>query len=132
MSEATLLVVSPCPEDHDFIQRVCGDADRTVLSLETCREAAELVSRYDVGIVITERTLGDGCWKEMWTRLSALPAPPLLIVTSLHADDRLWAEVLNLGGFDVLAKPLVADEVRRVVESADRRRRAQLLAVEQA
>jgi FixJ family two-component response regulator len=68
----------------------------------------------------------------MWTKLCALDTPPPLIVTSRHADNRLWGEVLNLGGFDVLAKPLDEDEVRRVVESADRRRQAQLLAVEQA
>jgi DNA-binding response OmpR family regulator len=131
MSEATLLVVSPCPEDHNFIQRVFKDTGRTVLSVETCQEAVELAGRYDVRIVIAERTLGDGCWREMWTRISALPAPPLLIVTSRHADNRLWGEVLNLGGFDVLAKPLDEGEVRRVVAAAERRRQAQLLAVEQ-
>lgn len=31
------------------------------------------------------------------------------------ADESLWAEVLNLGGYDVLPTPLVEDEVTRVV-----------------
>ena len=41
-----------------------------------------------------------------------------MIVTSRLADDRLWAEVLNLGGYDVLAKPFDASEVARVVGTA--------------
>jgi hypothetical protein len=37
---------------------------------------------------------------------------------SNQADESLWAEVLNLGGYDVLPKPLVRDEVKRVVTLA--------------
>lgn len=44
--------------------------------------------------------------------------PPKLIVASRLADERLWAEVLNLGGYDLLVKPFVADEVQRVVSLA--------------
>jgi DNA-binding response OmpR family regulator len=39
-------------------------------------------------------------------------------VTSRHADDRLWAEALNLGAWDVLAKPFDPGEVVRVVNLA--------------
>ena len=41
-------------------------------------------------------------------------APPNLIVFSRLADERLWAEVLNLGGFDVLMTPFEPEEVLRV------------------
>jgi hypothetical protein len=44
--------------------------------------------------------------------------PPNLIVSSRLADDRLWAEVLNLGGYDVLARPFNRVEVIRVVQAA--------------
>jgi len=40
-----------------------------------------------------------------------------LIVTSRVADARLWAEVLNLGGFDVIAKPFHAPEVLHVLRT---------------
>jgi DNA-binding response OmpR family regulator len=43
-----------------------------------------------------------------------------LIVTDRAADEALWAEVLNLGGFDVLAQPFDPTEVSRVVASAGR------------
>lgn len=34
------------------------------------------------------------------------------------ADERLWAEVLNLGGYDVLPTPFEPDEVTRVCTGA--------------
>ena len=47
--------------------------------------------------------------------------PPLQIVTSRLANDRLWAEALNLGAYDVLARPFDAAEVLRSVGMAWRR-----------
>jgi len=41
-----------------------------------------------------------------------------LVVTSRLADDALWAEVLNMGGYDVLAVPLDSEEVMRVIGAA--------------
>jgi FixJ family two-component response regulator len=54
----------------------------------------------------------------MLDHLTLLPYPPLLIVTSRLADERLWAEALNLGAWDVLAKPFEQDEVIRIVSVA--------------
>ncbi len=54
----------------------------------------------------------------MLTRLDCLSDPPFLIVTSRLADEQLWAEALNLGAYDVLAKPFDAQEVNRTLSSA--------------
>jgi DNA-binding response OmpR family regulator len=43
--------------------------------------------------------------------------PRILIVTSRFADDYLWSEVLNFGGYDVLSKPFSEEEVRHVFAS---------------
>jgi len=50
--------------------------------------------------------------------LNALPKAPSLIVSSTLADEHLWAEVLNLGAWDVLAKPFDRFEVIRSVKLA--------------
>ena len=42
----------------------------------------------------------------------------MFIVTSRLADDALWAEVLNVGGYDLLLKPFRAEEVIRMVHAA--------------
>jgi hypothetical protein len=59
-------------------------------------------------------------WKLLLREIQGATYPPNLVVTSRTADERLWAEVLNLGGYDVLAQPLDRDEVERVLASAAR------------
>jgi FixJ family two-component response regulator len=71
-----------------------------------------------MSIVMCEHDLSPGSWKELLDFVQRLPAPPPVIVTSRMADERMWAEVLNLGGYDVLAKPLNSEEVVRTVTSA--------------
>jgi DNA-binding response OmpR family regulator len=84
------------------------------------RRALQALERNPVRVVITETSLPSGDWRKVLRDLRKLPVPPQLVVTSRLADDHLWAEVLNIGGFDVLARPLDRDEVERVVASASR------------
>lgn len=69
-------------------------------------------------VVVCERDLSDGSWKDVLEIAASLPCPPPVIVTSRLADDHLWAEVLNLGGYDVLAKPLDEQELSRTLTLA--------------
>ncbi len=83
-------------------------------------EALECLESNALNIVITESEFPGGTWREILGDLMEFRNPPLLLVTSRLADDALWAEVLNMGGFDVLAQPLDAEEVTRVVSAAQR------------
>jgi len=69
-------------------------------------------------VVVCDRDLTDCDWKGVLEVTASLPNPPPVIITSRLADEYLWAEVLNLGGFDVLAKPLDKQEVGRVLTFA--------------
>jgi DNA-binding response OmpR family regulator len=80
-------------------------------------------------VVITDSQLPDGRWHDMLRELRRRPADPPLIVASRLADNRLWAEVLNLGGYDVLATPFEAQEVVRSVSPAWRHMRDKRLAI---
>jgi DNA-binding response OmpR family regulator len=74
-----------------------------------------------VPVIVCERDLPDGTWKDILGDTAEFPNPPALVVTSRLADDYLWAEVLNLGGYDLLAKPFSESEVKRVLAAALRR-----------
>ena len=63
----------------------------------------------------------DYCWKDLLLELQKMEHPPPLIVADRLADERLWVEALNLGGYDVLAKPFDAREALDVVTTACRR-----------
>ncbi len=80
------------------------------------------------GAVISDCSPPDGSWKEVLLELAHVPpVPPPLIVASRLADERLWAEVLNLCGYDLLMTPFDADEVMRTVSFAWRLWRDQQL-----
>jgi len=64
---------------------------------------------------------GDGdqdAWRTVLAECHRFQHPPCLIVTSRLADERLWAEALNLGAYDVLAKPFDSREVRHALNRA--------------
>lgn len=123
---STVLSVSPYGEDGVSLERIFRESDLTLSAQSdwTLVESASLASSVSVlrempiAIVLCESDLFPGTWREVLEHLWPLPDPPLLIVTSRLADERLWAEALNLGAYDVLAKPFSAPEVIRVLNSA--------------
>jgi FixJ family two-component response regulator len=70
------------------------------------------------GVVLCDEHLPDGSWRDLLAAMEPLHDPPVLIVSSHIADERLWSEVLNLGAFDLLAAPFDSREVLRVVSLA--------------
>ncbi len=78
----------------------------------------ELHNRSSIPVVLCERDLAPESWREMLEHLRQMDDPPLLVVISRLADERLWAEALNLGAHDVLAKPFDASEVTRILSLA--------------
>jgi len=77
-----------------------------------------LLRDHSVPVLLSERDHADGNWEELLNATASLSAPPKLIVFSRLADESLWAEVLNMGGFDVLMTPFEPEEVLRVTFAA--------------
>jgi len=82
------------------------------------RDALTAIRRIRPWVVVCDQNLSDGDWRDLLNDLDQEQRTPPLIVSSRLADERLWAEVLNLGGYDLLANPFAATEVRRVVQMA--------------
>jgi DNA-binding response OmpR family regulator len=82
--------------------------------------AIRCLGRHPIHVVIAETDVPDWHWKKVLHDLRGLEQPPQLIIASRNADDRLWAEALNVGAYDVLAQPFERAEVERAIESARR------------
>lgn len=113
-----ILSVSSEEDDHAALFEILDELPFAVTAARTCREAATCLGLEQFGIILCECNLPDGNWSEILNRISGAAEEPLLIVTSRIADVSLWAEVLNLGGYDLLAKPFSRQEVRHVLTSA--------------
>ena len=116
------LLVSPDREDFRTLTMILEQDAWRVRGVRSFREAIQILKHAEhPGVVACEGILPDGSWKDLYHFLSvSLPNPPPFIVFSRHADESLWAEVLNLGGYDVLAKPFESAEVHRVMNMARR------------
>jgi DNA-binding NtrC family response regulator len=80
--------------------------------------ARAALNDYDISVIVCNTCLDSDTWVDVLNHVRAMPHPPSLIVTSRLADDRLWAEALNLGAWDVLSKPFDRSEVVRSVRYA--------------
>ncbi len=82
-----------------------------------------LLNELATGVVISACELPDANWKEALQEMQRKSVLLPMIVVSRLADERLWAEVLNLGGYDVLATPFDTKEVLHSVTLAWHRSR---------
>jgi DNA-binding response OmpR family regulator len=116
---AGLLVLSSDESDHIALDRILRRTGRQVYYAYTCGEAVECMDAHRVFLVFCERDLPACKWQDVLAQISRRPHAPLLVVASRLADEQLWAEVLNRGGFDVLMKPFDAGAVRAVINAAE-------------
>jgi DNA-binding response OmpR family regulator len=77
-----------------------------------------VLSRSGADVILCDDRLADGTWKDVLSVIAPLPELPRLIVLFDSASPAEWSEVLNLGGFDVLNKPLNEAEVTLTVAAA--------------
>jgi DNA-binding response OmpR family regulator len=119
--KSRLLSISSNPEDHKGLSRIIDRKSWQLVVASTCRRGIQRLEK-GVDAVFAECSLPDGTWKDILDRIAFLDKQPPLVVTSRLADAYLWSEVLNLGGFDVLAKPLNSAEVLQVLAAISRYR----------
>jgi DNA-binding response OmpR family regulator len=114
----TLLVVDPNPEDCQSLLAILSSADWRVHRASSFREATTLLHESVPDLVLCEKDLPDGTWRDVFRAAEGQPGCPAVVVVSRKSDERLWAEVLNIGAYDMLLKPFDGSEVRRMVRCA--------------
>ena len=114
----TVLSVSPLAEDHLSLQTIFNHTRWELHRADCLASAQSVMNRREIGVVICERNLAPGSWVDMLESGRFLRNAPQLIVTSRLADEELWAQALNLGAYDVLAKPFECMELVRSVSLA--------------
>jgi DNA-binding NtrC family response regulator len=117
-SSGSVLLIRPDPEDAVFMREIIASLNCQFESASNWHTAELALQRDIFGIIVAERDLPDGNWRDVLSCLERYSYNPLLIVISRLADERLWAEVLNRCGFDVLAKPFAYEEATRVIGHA--------------
>jgi DNA-binding response OmpR family regulator len=100
------------------LQAIIGHSKWKLFTASDLASAVSLLHGHEISVLLCERDLRPGTWIDVLENIKFLPNAPSLIVASRLADDHLWAEALNLGAWDVLAKPFDHIGVIRSVKSA--------------
>jgi CheY-like chemotaxis protein len=122
----TVLSLSPAENDHAVLEQTFRESSLTLypncrLTLQRSRTLASALAalrKHRIPVVLCDRDGQPEAWREILQAGKELSAPPCVIVTSRLADDRLWAELLNDGAFDLLSKPFNKADVIRIVHLA--------------
>ena len=97
----SILSVSPRAEDHVSLAHILDQSNwRETQNLKfnvntslTLPSALAMLRENRIQIVVCERDLPPDTWRELLDQSAGLPAPPLVIVASRLADERLWGKL---------------------------------------
>lgn len=114
----SVLAVSPHGEDLRALEHIFTHSNWHLRTARNCEEAADLLRSATFPVIISDHRLPDGTWQDIDRLARYDDAGCRVLVSSRNADDMLWAEVLNEGGYDCLLKPFRTEEVYRLVSLA--------------
>lgn len=93
--------------------------DANILTAGSCGEAARVLrDEPEVRLVLTDLVLPDGSWFDVLNRVGDVKGDATVVVCARVADEKLWTQVLEAGGFDLLVEPYQGREVQRILEAA--------------
>jgi DNA-binding response OmpR family regulator len=115
----TVVAVLGDGQDRQMLRDIFEHSNWELRFAPTLEAANRLMAKTEAGVLVVGEELPDQCtWRDALGISQSMAAHPLLIVASRLADERLWAEVLNIGAYDVLATPFDPSDVYRVISFA--------------
>jgi DNA-binding response OmpR family regulator len=113
--QAPVRVLAATPNDRHFraLESAVFGTGWSLFRSRNIVEGLSAVINHQIEVIFTDCDLPDGTWMNMIESLRACRNAPRVIVFSSRADDRLWMDVLERGGYDLVAIPFDRAEVVR-------------------
>ena len=118
-----LLTVGLSTEAVEILRRLPAAGGWEIRSVSGWMQVFLRLRERSYNAVVCEASLPDGDWRDALDELRVCTDPPPFIVVSRFADTRLWADVLDAGGHDLLRYPFEAGQLSLVLEQATSRER---------
>src|SRR4051812_32466583 len=83
----SVLVVSSHSEDVSAVRQILKNGAWRISAVASVQDARERLKQNEVSVVLCERELADSDWREVLAVTKELPIPPMVVVTSRHADE---------------------------------------------
>ena len=117
---AAIPVVALIGDRHDRrVLELIANRDRLDIHFaDSCHEARNSVNRLGSPVVLCGRDVPGIDWREVVGVLAAAVPRPCVILISPVTDSWLWKEIVEHGGYDVLATPLRDADATRSIRLA--------------
>ena len=105
-------------QDRHVLASVSGQELWELYFVESCEEACTVANQLTAPVVLFDRDLPGAEWRKAVKSLAASPHRACVVLMSGVVDDYLRQELIRRGGYEVLPKPLRADNILRVIKLA--------------
>jgi DNA-binding NtrC family response regulator len=113
-----ILLVMPL-ERRERLMRFLAQNDVEIISADGVEEAQrKLAGANACDLAFVDSDLPDGSWRDLIQFIVASRKHCEIVVCARCGDERLWAEVIQCGAFDLVPEPLERQEVLRIMNSA--------------
>lgn len=113
-----VLAVTVSRADSDLLETTVRAAGWKLAIASDCESASATLRNREFPVVLYDRDLPHRNWRECMPPLLDVPRPPCIILASAVNDSYLWHEVVQLGGYDVISKPLRPEQIVAAVRRA--------------
>jgi two-component system nitrogen regulation response regulator NtrX len=116
MDKDTILIVD-AKSEAEVICSILEEEGYKVISVETGKEALDILNRETIGLVILALWLDDEDGIEVFEQIKEQRAELPVILVSGHINVEMAVTALKKGAVDVLEKPLSIDRLLMAVEA---------------
>jgi FixJ family two-component response regulator len=113
-----VVAVVVCEQDRHVLASVSGQELLELHFVPSCEEARTVANQLTAPVILFDRDLPGADWRTAVENLAASPHRACVVLMSGVVDDYLRQELFRRGGYEVLPKPLRADNILRVIKLA--------------
>ncbi|MFN0275621.1 MAG: sigma-54-dependent transcriptional regulator [Chitinophagales bacterium] len=84
----------------------------------SAKTGVELAGKNDYDVVFCDFRLGDGDGRDVIQKIKTLRPETQVIIITGYSDIKIAVEVMKLGAFDYITKPLLPDELLMIIKKA--------------
>jgi DNA-binding response OmpR family regulator len=111
----SVLAILASTEERFAMQRVAASNGWHLTLAQDLESPTVQLAAHKPGLILYDRDLPGWEWRQAIELLAWRSATSCIILVSSVADDYLWQEVAQLGGYDVLTKPLKPEAVTHTI-----------------
>ena len=115
-----VLLASGRDDDYQALQAIFHNTKWSMVRALSWNEVSSFCERMVNPVVLIDRHFQSSNWRSTVSSLLNPPANRSLILLSDVSDPYLWNELVQHGGFDVIARPFERSEVLRTLAFAQR------------